>query len=91
MFKNIKQKSIIILFIVSFIFISSFSNISIINAKQEFHTNVLHVGGNGPGNYTSIQKAIDNSFDGYTIIVYEKSSPYKENIVIDKSITLLGE
>lgn len=51
----------------------------------------FYVGGNGPNNYTSIQAAIDDAFDGDTVFVFDDSSPYYENIVIDKSINLLGE
>ena len=51
----------------------------------------LYVGGSGPGNYSKIQDAIDNASDGDTVFVYEYSSPYRENLEIDKSINLLGE
>ena len=50
----------------------------------------LYVGGSGPNNYTKIQDAIDNASNGDTIFVYDDSSPYYENIVIDKSVTLIG-
>jgi len=53
--------------------------------------NTLYVGGNGPGNYTKIQDAIDNASNGDTVFVYNDSSPYSENITIDKSIQLIGE
>jgi len=53
--------------------------------------NWLYVGGSGPGNYTKIQEAINDSNDGDTIFVYDDNSPYKEKIIIDKSIVLLGE
>jgi len=53
--------------------------------------NTLYVGGNGTGNYTKIQDAIDNSSDGDTVYVYDDSSPYYENVVVDKSINLIGE
>jgi len=53
--------------------------------------NWLYVGGSGPGNYTKIQDAIDNASDGDTIFVYDDSSPYYENIKINKSISLKGE
>jgi len=50
----------------------------------------LYVGGGGPGNYTSIQKAIDNSSNGDTIYVYNKT--YNENLDTKaKKITLMGE
>ena len=53
--------------------------------------NTLYVGGSGEGNYTRIQDAIDNVSDGDTVFVYDDSSPYYENLVINTSITLLGE
>lgn len=51
--------------------------------------NVLYVGGNGPNNYSSIQNAIDNASNGDTIFVY--SGIYHENVVVKKSISLVGE
>ena len=51
----------------------------------------LYVGGSGEGNYTSIQDAIDNSSDGDTVFVYDDSSPYYENVMVSKSIYLVGE
>jgi len=53
--------------------------------------NTLYVGGSGPNNYTLIQDAIDNASDGDTVFVYDYSSPYYENVVVDKSISLIGE
>jgi parallel beta-helix repeat protein len=52
---------------------------------------ILYVGGSGPGNYTRIQDAIDNASEGDTVFVYHDSSPYNENIVINTTLTLLGE
>ncbi len=51
--------------------------------------NTLYVGGTGPGNYTDIQEAVNNAEDGDTIFVY--SGDYPADIVIDKSIILIGE
>jgi hypothetical protein len=51
----------------------------------------LYVGGSGPGNYTKIQDAIDDASDGDTVFVYDDSSPYYKNMVIDKKINLTGE
>jgi parallel beta-helix repeat protein len=53
--------------------------------------NILYVGGLGPNNYTKIQDAVDNASDGDTVFVYDDSSPYYENVVVDKSIALIGE
>jgi hypothetical protein len=54
--------------------------------------NTLYVGGNGSGNYTNIQDAIDNAVDGDTVFVYSKDPWYIEwDIQIDKSINLIGE
>lgn len=53
--------------------------------------NTLYVGGSGPGNYTNIQDAIDDANNGDTIFIYNDSSPYYENIAVDKTITLTGE
>ena len=53
--------------------------------------NILYVGGSGPGNYSSIQEALNDADDGDTIYVYNDSSPYCESITIDKRITLTGE
>lgn len=51
----------------------------------------LYVGGSGPGNYSTIQEAIDDSSDGDTVFVYDDSSPYNESVYVYKSINLIGE
>ena len=51
----------------------------------------LYAGGDGSGNYSSIQAAIDAASDGDTVFVFDNSSPYYENVVVDKSINLIGE
>jgi len=53
--------------------------------------NTLYVGGSGPNNYTKIQDAINDASNGDTVFVYDDSSPYNENLIITKSINLLGE
>ena len=53
--------------------------------------NTLYVGGTGPNNYTRIQEAIDNASDNDTVFVFDDSSPYYEHLIVNKSISLLGE
>lgn len=57
--------------------------------KQLSNLNTLYVGGSGPNNYTKIQDAIDNSTNGDIVFVY--NGTYYENIIINKSINLIGE
>jgi len=61
------------------------------SSQSPSRSNWLYVGGGGPGNYSKIQDAIDNSSDGDTVFVYNDSSPYYENVIVDKSINLIGE
>jgi len=64
---------------------------SITNYRTSNSENILYVGGDGENNYSSINHAIDSANNGDIIFVYDDSSPYNENIVIDKSIKLIGE
>jgi parallel beta-helix repeat protein len=61
------------------------------NSQSTSRDNWLYVGGSGPGNYSKIQDAINDSTDGDTIFVYDDSSPYNEYLLINRSIRLLGE
>jgi len=60
-------------------------------SKPLLYGETLYVGGSGPGNYSSIQSAINDAEDGDTVFVYDDSSPYYENFSIYKSINLIGE
>jgi nitrous oxidase accessory protein NosD len=51
--------------------------------------NTLYVGGSRPGNYSKIQDAINASYDGDTVFVFQGS--YHEKVFINKSISVLGE
>jgi parallel beta-helix repeat protein len=91
------MKKKLIGFLVSIIMIGAFvlpvSGTIIINYNSNplFSNGILYVGGSGEGNYTKIQDAIDNSSDGDTVYVFDESSPYFENVIINKAITLFGE
>lgn len=56
-----------------------------------FNGNTLYVGGSGPGNFSKIQNAINETVDGDIVYVYDDSSPYFENLVVHRSIKLIGE
>lgn len=49
----------------------------------------LYVGGAGPGNYTTIQAAVDNTNPGDTVYVF--SGTYSERVGIYTPLTLVGE
>jgi len=49
---------------------------------------ILYVGGEGPGNYTTIQAAIDNATAGDTILVYPHH--YPEFLTITKQLAIRG-
>jgi len=65
---------------------STISDISILNSG-----NTLYVGGSGPGNYSSIQGAVDSASSGDIVFVFDDSSPYYENIIVNKTLNLIGE
>jgi len=59
--------------------------------SQSKNGNILYVGGSGGGNYSTIQEAINDAYDGDTVFVYDYSSPYTEHLKIIKTIILVGE
>jgi len=77
---------VIILFIVMSI---SSSGINIEKSTVSFDGKTLYVGGDGPGNYTKIQDAIDNAREGDTVIVF--NGTYFEILIINITINLVGE
>ncbi len=84
-----------LVFIIIILFIGTNASASNFNFDNEFKSlkngNIFYVGGSGPGNYTIIQDAVDNASDGDTVFVYDDSSPYFENVLINKSMRLIGE
>ena len=82
------KKKILNLVVVSILILSIFSLITINTVKGSNGT-TLYVGGSGPGNYTTIQSAIDNASDGDTVYVY--TGIYIENIRVQKALSLIGE
>jgi parallel beta-helix repeat protein len=90
------MKKTIVLGIIFLLVVMNFTSISSIQFNknitiQSDRDDILYVGGNGPGNYSKIQDAIDNASDGDTVFVYDDSSPYEENLIVNKSIKLIGE
>ena len=68
----------------------SVSAINTLLLEAQSRGNTLYVGGNGPGNYSKIQDAIDNTTNGDTVYVY--NGWYNEhNIIINKSISVIGQ
>jgi parallel beta-helix repeat protein len=61
------------------------------SVKPQLKGQTLYVGGSGPGNYSRIQDAIDNTSDGDTVFVYNDSSPYNETLILGRSINLVGQ
>jgi len=93
--KVLLNKITVVLILFLFIFIcntQSFAfdtnNIYIIS---EIDGDYLYVGGIGPNNYTKIQDAIDNASEKDFVFVYNDSSPYLENLIVNKTIYLIGE
>ena len=93
-----KRKILIVGIILLFIGMSIIPSIAQ-DVKKPLPTssgNWLYVGGNGPGNYTRIQDAVDHASDGGTVFVYsgiysDFSLDYLACVYIDKRINLVGE
>jgi parallel beta-helix repeat protein len=89
--RKIIALGIMLLFLVMTISSTIGFNLESQSIKPLSNGNILYVGGSGPNNYTRIQDAIDNATDGDTVYVYGDSSPYYENVRMNKSINLIGE
>jgi hypothetical protein len=83
------MKKIKLIIVSVFILLNSLIIFSDNGSCKDFSNNIFYVGGNGEGNYSSIQEAINVSLEGDLIFVF--TGIYNENIKINKSISLLGE
>lgn len=86
-----KSFSVVILWLLIGIVGASVPSMHTIESISLGDGTTLYVGGSGPGNYSLIQDAIDDAIDGDTIFVFDDSSPYFENLIVEKSINLVGE
>jgi pectin methylesterase-like acyl-CoA thioesterase len=84
MIKNNKKIIVCIILFIFYIFSTLPTATSVTTAK-----NIIYVSGNEQGNYSSIQNAIDNASEGDTIFV--SNGIYNENLIVDKSVQLIGE
>jgi nitrous oxidase accessory protein len=88
--KRLLRKGLVLGIILLFVVTSIASGVQINSNPQPINGGWLYVGGSGPGNYSSIQSAIDDANPGDTIYVY--SGTYNENVVVNKNdVTLIGE
>jgi len=89
--RKIITLGIVLLFLGMVISSSTGFNLEKQSTVTTFDGNTFYVGGSGPGNYTKIQDAIDDASNVDTVFVYNDSSPYYENVNVDKSIILISE
>jgi parallel beta-helix repeat protein len=89
------KKVLVMGFIVLFLLVGIFPSLAINTFKENnilsHKGKTLYVGGSGPENYTKIRYAINDAYNGDTVFVYDDSSPYYENVLVGKSINLIGE
>ncbi|MCK4456430.1 MAG: right-handed parallel beta-helix repeat-containing protein [Thermoplasmata archaeon] len=78
------RKSILMALLV---FMSMFTVVMIL--PETARATTLFVGGTGPGNYTTIQAAIDAAVPGDTVYVYNET--YYEHVALNKTLSLVGE
>jgi parallel beta-helix repeat protein len=66
------------------------SSVASFSAKPLARTvsGVLYVGGSGPGNYTSVQSAIDDAAEGDLVLIYPGT--YSQPLHLLKSLTIQG-
>jgi parallel beta-helix repeat protein len=74
--------------LVVLVILSSFSVLVTI-LPENVRAATLYVGGGGPGNYTTIQGAIDAAFTGDTVFVF--NGTYNEETTVSKSLSMIGD
>ncbi len=84
-----KKMLVIGIIILMFGMVITSTGVNVEKSTSLYNSKTFYVGGSGPGNYTKIQDAIDNTGDGDTVFVFNGN--YVENLVLDKSIYLVGE
>ncbi len=83
--ENMKKTSLLAVLLV--LIAMSFTAITILPERAKATT--LYVGGAGLVNYTTIQSAVDDAMPGDTVYVY--SGVYLENVILNKTMSLIGE
>ena len=85
-------KTLVVGIILFFICMSIIPSFAFDNVKKSLipfsDGNILYVGGDGPGNYSTINEAIDNASDGDSIYVY--NGTYNERLRINKQLFIKG-
>jgi parallel beta-helix repeat protein len=76
-------------FLISFLVFLSTFYLAFAIVPDNVKAATLFVGGSGPGNYTTIQNAIDAAFAGDTVFVF--NGTYNEDLEVYKALNLVGE
>jgi len=88
--KKTKQISLILIttLVCVVLYLSIFENLFSLNNNGRGDRGTIIVNVSGGGDYTTIQAAVDAAEDGETILV--EAGTYYENVVVNKSISLIG-
>ena len=70
------------------LFAEGLNSSSLTETRSQYRGNIV-VNASGSGDYTHIQWAIDNASNGDTI--YVDAGTYRENVVVNKTVSLIGE
>ncbi len=93
---TLSEKALIVGVVILFVGASVASGYQISSSPQPLSRGWLYVGGTGPGNYSTVQSAVENATNGDTVFVYNgtyNGSPveYSPWLHIDKTINLISE